>query len=292
MRKRTKTLEYQVIKDMSARFSVALLCEIAGVSRSGYYKWLRKGKNLSKKQAENQALQKKIVEIFHQYRGIFGYRRMTVWLRKILKKPINDKRTYRLMKALGIQAKIRKKRIFYGRKEACVVSGNHLNREFHATRPNEKWVTDVTYLPFNQKRLYLSVIYDLYNNEVVSYKLSRYNDFQLVQDTLKAAVQKRKVKGTLLHSDQGVTYTSRAYHHLLTKHQMRVSMSRKGNCLDNACIESFFGHLKAECFHLLTFNQVSEVEQAIDEYIKFYNTARYQKKLKNLSPVQFRRKAM
>ncbi|WP_094777190.1 IS3 family transposase [Domibacillus aminovorans] len=187
---------------------------------------------------------------------------------------------------------MRKKRTFYGKKEACVVSGNHLNREFHATRPNEKWVTDVTYLPFNQKRLYLSVIYDLYNNEVVSYKLSRYNDFQLVRDTLKAAVQKRKVKGTLLHSDQGVTYTSRAYHHLLAKHQMRASMSRKGNCLDNACIESFFCHLKAECFHLLTFSQVSEVEQAIDEYIQFYNKARYQKKLKNLSPIQFRRKAM
>jgi putative transposase len=277
---------------MSIRFPITLLCEIAGVSRSGYYKWIKKGQTLSKKQVEDGSLKEKIMEIFSQYRGIFGYRRMTVWLRKTLEKSINHKRIYRLMKVLGIQARIRKKRVFYGKKEACIVSQNHLNRAFQAARPNEKWVTDVTILPFNKQRLYLSVIYDLYNNEVVSYKISRTNTLQLALDTLHTAVEKCPAKGIILHSDQGVQYTSRAYHHAVTTHGMKPSMSRRGNCLDNACIESFFGHLKSECFYLLTFNHISEVEQAIHEYIEFYNTVRCQKKLNNLSPIDYRRKAV
>ncbi|MCM3791624.1 IS3 family transposase [Domibacillus indicus] len=290
--RRAKYLEYQVIYEMSHRFPITLLCEIAGVSRSGYYKWIKNRQTPSKKQVEDQSLQEKIMEVFSQYRGIFGYRRMTVWLRKTIKKPINHKRIYRLMKELGIQARIRKKRIFHGKREVCVVSKNYLNRGFQAARPNEKWVTDVTILPFNKQRLYLSVIYDLYNNEVVSYKISRVNNLQLVLDTLDAACKKRPVKDILLHSDQGVQYTSRAYHHALKTYGMKASMSRKGNCLDNACIESFFGHLKAECFYLLTFNNIFEIEQAIHKYIEFYNTSRCQKKLHNLSPVEYRVKAM
>jgi transposase InsO family protein len=137
------------------------------------------GQTLSKKQVEDQSLQKKIVEIFTQYRGIFGYRRMIVWLRKTLEKPINHKRIYKLMKMLGIQARIRKKRVFFSKKEVCTVSQNHLNRAFQATRPNEEWVTDVTILSFNKQRLYLSVIYDLYNNEVISCKISQTNNLQL-----------------------------------------------------------------------------------------------------------------
>nr|WP_269431494.1 IS3 family transposase [Domibacillus indicus] len=153
---------------------------------------------------------------------------------------------YRLMKEFGIQARIRKKRLVHGKREVCVVSKNYLNRGFQAARPNEKWVMDVTSLPFNKQLFYLSVIYDLYNNEVVSYKISQVNNLQLVFDTLEAACKKRPVKDTLLHSNQGVQYTSRAYHPALKTYGMKASMSRKGNCLDNACIESFFGHLKAE----------------------------------------------
>jgi putative transposase len=152
---------------MSSSYSIALLCEVAGVSRSGYYKWLKAQKNPTAKQIEDQELKTKIIEAHSKYKGIFGYPRMTVWLQKQTGKRINHKRV--LMKELGIQAHIRKKRVYYGKKEMYVVSRNHLNREFTASRPNEKWVTDITYLIFNGQRLYLSVILDLYNNEVVSY---------------------------------------------------------------------------------------------------------------------------
>jgi transposase InsO family protein len=142
------------------------------------------------------------------------------------------------MKELGIQAKIRKKKRYYGKKEAYVVGDNICF--FFATRPNQKWVTDVTYLIFGTQRLYLSAVYDLFNNEVVSFQISERNDLKLVIDTIQAAIRNRDVKGTLLHSDQGFQYTSRKYNQLLQKYNIQVSMSRKGNCLDNACIESFF----------------------------------------------------
>ncbi|MBA2873245.1 transposase InsO family protein [Anoxybacillus calidus] len=275
---------------MSSSYPIALLCEVAGVSRSGYYKWLKTQKKLTAKQREDQEFKKQIIEAHSKYKGIFGYPRMTVWLRKQTGKRINHKRVYRLMKELGVQAHIRKKRVYYGKKEVYVVSHNHLNREFTASRPNEKWVTDITYLIFKGKRLYLSVILDLYNNEVIAYKISERNDVKLVLDTVKKAIKKRDVNGLLLHSDQGYQYISRKYHQLLQRYNIKASMSRKGNCLDNACIESFFSHLKSECFYQYEFQHSWEVKRAIHEYIQFYNEERFQKKLNNLSPVEYRRK--
>jgi transposase InsO family protein len=119
------------------------------------------------------------------------------------------------MRELGIQAVIRKKKPYYGKKEAYVVSANHLNRDFVASKPNEKWVTDITYLIFNDQKLYLSSIKDLYNNEIVAYHVSRRNDLKLVIDTLKKIKKKWNVKGILLHSDQGFQYTSRQYNNLI-----------------------------------------------------------------------------
>lgn len=196
------------------------------------------------------------------------------------------------MKTHQLQAKIRKKKwTHFGRKEKQVVSDNHLNREFSASQPNEKWVTDITYLIYNGRRLYLSAILDLHNNEVVSYKISERNDLQLVLDTVKAAKQIRDATNVLLHSDQGYQYTSKRYNNLLKKNKINVSMSRKGNCLDNACIESFFSQLKTECFYRHKFNEPSEVIKAVERYIWYYNHKRFQKRLKNLSPVEYRAKA-
>lgn len=163
-----------------------------------------------------------------------------MWLKATYNLHLNPKRIQRLMSELGIKAVIRKKRTYYGKKEAYVISENHLNREFQALKPNEKWLTDITYLIFNGQRLYLSAIKDLYNNEIVAYETSRRNDLKLVLDTLKKAKKKRNVKGILLHSDQGSQYTSRQYNQLLKKYQMKASMSRRGNCWDNACMENFF----------------------------------------------------
>jgi transposase InsO family protein len=234
-----QTKAYTIIQELRGQYSVSLLCSIAGVSRSGYYKWEKRQQNPSLKTVENEGLKEKILECYQDVNGIYGYPRIKVWLQQKYGIRVNHKRVYRLMKELGIQARIRRKRKYFGHKEKVVISENKLNREFTASRPNEKWVTDITYVIFNGRRLYLSVIYDLFNNEVVAYKISKRNDLQLVMDTVKEAIKKGDVNGVLLHSDQGFQYTSRQYNQLLKQYNITASMSRKGNCLDNACIKSF-----------------------------------------------------
>lgn len=174
------------------------------------------------------------------------------------------------MKEMGIQSRIRRKRKFFGRREQVVVSDNKLNRDFTASHPREKWATDITFVIFNRRRLYLSVIYDLFNNEVIAYKISKRNDLALVMDTVKAALKIKEANRVILHSDQGYQYTSRKYNEFLKASNITVSMSRKGNCLDNACIESFFSHLKTECLYLNVFTKENEVKKAIQRYIYFY----------------------
>ncbi|OEF95966.1 integrase, partial [Vulcanibacillus modesticaldus] len=231
---------------------------------------------------EDEKLKNKILECHQKVKGIYGYRRIKGWLKRRYNLKVNHKRVQRLMKEMGICAVIRKKRPYYGKKEPYVISNNNLNRDFHATKPNEKWVTDITYLIFNKKRLYLSAIKDLYNNEIVAYHVSSRNDLQLVIDTVKKAIKKRKkrnVNGVFLHSDQGFQYTSRQYNQLLKRYNIKASMSRKGNCLDNASMENFFSHFKAECFHLYSFRTTEEVKNAVKRYIRFYNHHRFQEKL-------------
>ena len=281
--------KFAIIQEMAGcHGSIQQLCEMAGVSRSGYDKWVKRQERLSQKQVEDERLKKKIEECYQERKGIYGYRRVQVWLKRKYKLSINHKRVQRLMREMGMRAVIRKKRPYYGKKEPYVISDNHLNREFHASKPNEKWVTDITYLIFNGQTLYLSAIKDLYNNEIVAYHISQRNDIQLVIDTLKKAIKKRNVNGLLLHSDQGFQYTSRQYNQLLKRYNIKGSMSRKGNCLDNACMENFFSHFKAECFHLYSFRTAEEVKEAVHQYIRFYNHERFQKKLNNLSPYEYR----
>lgn len=281
--------KYQVIKEISqGNYSIELLCELAEVSKSGYYKWLKRQESPTEKQSEDEEIKAKIMECHEKLKGIYGYRRVKIWLKRTNGIHINHKRVQRLMGELGIQAVIRKKKPYYGKKETYVVSDNHLNREFEASKPNEKWVTDITYLIFNGQKMYLSAIKDLYNNEIVAYHISWRNDLKLVFDTLKKAKKKRNVKGVLLHSDQGFQYTSRQYNKLIKKYQMKASMSRKGNCWDNACMENFFSHFKTECFYLYSFRTAEEVKDAVKKYIRFYNHQRFQKKLNNLSPYEFR----
>ncbi|WP_433959064.1 IS3 family transposase [Cytobacillus horneckiae] len=146
--------KYNVINEMSLRgYPIQLLCSIAGVSKSGYYKWVKRHLSSSQKQIENQVIKKKILECHKKVKGIYGYRRILVWLRLTYNLFIKHKRVQRLMSELGIQAVIRKKRPYYGKKEAYVVSDNHLNRDFQASKPNEEWVTDITYLIFNGQKL-------------------------------------------------------------------------------------------------------------------------------------------
>jgi putative transposase len=285
---------FTIIHELRTQFPVVLLCEIAGVSTAGYYKWVKRQTEPSKKQLEDQWIMDKIMECEtdKEINWSYGYLRVKTWFQREYNININHKRIYRLMKKMGIQAKIRRKKWkYFGRKEAYVISKNHLNREFTAERPNQKWVTDITYLIFNGQRLYLSAILDLYNNEIVGYEISERNDLSLVINTVKKAIKKRDVNGLLLHSDQGYQYISQKYHQLLQEYNIKASMSRKGNCFDNACIESFFSHFKTECFYRYRFQTPMEVRKAVERYITFYNHKRFQKKLNNLTPIEFRGKA-
>ncbi|ADM68825.2 integrase [Paenibacillus polymyxa E681] len=264
---------------------------MAQVSRSGYYKWLRRSPEKSRKQQEDEQILDWLKEGYHAVKGVYGYPRMTAWLRRQYACKVNHKRVYRLLKQAGLQSRIRRKKRFF--KPVCEgnKAENTLNREFTAERPNQKWVTDITYLPYRGTFLYLSAIKDLYSKEIVAYQISHRNDLDLVLNTLEQAIKKERVTGTLIHSDQGFQYTSHKYKNVLQEYKMIRSMSRRGNCLDNACMENFFGHLKAECLHIQKFRSVEDLTQAIHSYIHFYNQERIQLNLNNKSPIEYRTQA-
>lgn len=233
---------------------------------------------------------KEHIMAIHRVHPYFGYLRVTIALRRE-GFYVNHKRVYRLMKALGIRSVIRKKRRFYG-KQVSIVNPNRLERKFQANAPLQKLVTDITYLRAGERFFYLSAIQDLYNNEVVSWSLSERNDIALVNKTLDQLSVQAELKGTILHSDQGFQYTSKPFNRRLKKLGVLGSHSRRGNCLDNACIESFFSHLKTEKIYLSNPRTGTELYQAVEEYIFFYNHNRFQKKFNDRSPVEYRETAV
>lgn len=194
------------------------------------------------------------------------------------------------MRQLNLKAKIRLKRKYYSKENSqIVIRPNILNRDFAAEKINQKWVTDITYLFYGNQRIYLSVIVDLFNREVIAYNFSRNNDNLLVIGTLKIAFNKiNKLEKIILHSDQGYQYTSRFYSKTLLENGIIQSMSNRGNCLDNAPCECFFSHLKSELVYLQNFISVEHMIKEVEAYIKFYNTSRIQLKLKKMAPVEYR----
>ncbi|MNV70980.1 Integrase core domain protein [compost metagenome] len=191
------------------------------------------------------------------------------------------------MKKLGIQSVIRKKRRFFG-KQASVVNPNRLDRQFQVDTPLSKLVTDITYIRVGERFVYLSAIQDLFNNEIVAWRLSERNDLALVNETVDSLSKNVNLEGAILHSDQGFQYTSKPFNRKLKGLGILGSHSRRGNCLDNACIESFFSHLKTEKVYLSKPGTLAEAEQQVREYISFYNKNRFQKKLNNRSPAEYR----
>ena len=275
---------YRIIEGMKSRYPITWLTEMAKVERSGYYKWLKNGKVSLRKQ-DDIVLKEHILAI-HQTYKMYGYPRMKIAL---LDKGfhVNHKKVYRLMSELGIQSIIRKKRRVWKNRLSRVFD-NVLERNFNERVENEVLVTDITYLPTNSGFLYLSAVQDLYNNEIVAWKISERNDLDLVMDTLTELTSKRNVYRSIIHSDQGFQYTSIKYHKKVEQLGMIGSHSRKGNCHDNACIESFFSHFKSECLYLLHDNTAEEVRQAVEQYIYFYNFQRFQKRLNHLAPIEYR----
>ena len=254
-----------------------------GVSRSGYYAHLKR----NTKEKDKELIQ--FIRVCQQQAGgTYGYRRVCIWLdRKGVH--VNHKRVYRLMERYGLLATIRRKRKYQRMTEQLHRYPNLLNRDFSANRPNEKWVTDISYIPTPEGTLYLSVIRDLFDNSIVAYKMGTEQSINLVQKTILSAMEKETVTAELqLHSDQGFQYTSQAYFSLMKEYGITPSMSRRGNCYDNAMAENFFGILKAECLRKHKPKTIREAKLLIDNYIYFYNYERIQLKTK-LTPLEKRR---
>ncbi len=243
---------------------------------------------LANKTDKYQEVKLQIKAIYHKHKGRYGYRRITDELRK-LGTLINHKTVLKLMRNLGLKSLIRTKKYTSYKGEQGRIAPNVLQRAFKADKPNQKWVTDITEFKVKDKKLYLSPVMDLYNQEIISYELSERPVFNQVIQMLKKAFKTTKdTKDLIFHSDQGWQYQMKQYQVLLKKKGIVQSMSRKGNCLDNAIIENFFGILKSEMFYIQKFNSIEDLKNEIKQYINYYNNERIKSNLKKMSPIQYR----
>lgn len=218
---------------------------------------------------------------------------MTMNINRILDKQYNLKRIYRLMKSVNMKSIIRRKKKSYIPCTPQVTAENILNREFHADRPNEKWLTDVTEFKLgNGRKAYLSAILDLGDRSIVSYVLGYSNNNKLVFDTFDLAVEANPNASPLFHSDRGYQYTNRQFKNKLDIVGATQSMSRVSRCIDNGPMEGFWGIIKSEMYYLQKFYTFEELKISIDEYMDFYNTKRLQKKLKGLTPLEYRNQTL
>lgn len=269
-------IKYHIIYRPRNEYPVSVMCKLLGVSRSGYYDFVRR---LDGPDAD-AGLAQLIREQQKHCRQIYGYRRMWMWLGK---QGIhhNPKTVLQIMKKYDLLVEIRRPRKWVNMGQQVHRYENLLNRDFHADRPNSKWVTDISYIHTGQGVLYLSMIRDLYDNSIVAYKTAESQTINLVLDTIRLAVkqEKKKVAGRLqLHSDQGFQYTSQAYFNLTKEYGITPSMSRRGNCYDNALPENFFSILKSECIYRQKIKTFHQANQLIDDFIYFYNHERIQLK--------------
>ena len=277
------------IKELHAEkgYPISVLCTIIDLNRSSYYKWLQR--DASGREMKDADLVEKMAELYQESNGIFGYRRMQLNLRRRYGLHCNKKRVYRVMRAIGLQSVIRRKRPAYARSTPEITAENLLNRDFNAENLNEKWLTDVTEFKCGDgTKLYLSAILDLKDRGIVSYAIGRSNNNKLVFSTFDAAVQKYPDAKALFHSDRGFQYTSRVFRTKLDTAGMIQSMSRVGRCIDNGPMEAFWGIIKAEMYYLQRFNGYDSLKAAIEDYIVFYNERRYQEKLGGLAPMEVR----
>jgi putative transposase len=263
---------------------VKSLLKLARIPRSTYYHWVKQP-GRPDKDAELKTL---IEDIYHEHKGRYGYRRIRAELAN-RGQLVNHKKIYRLMKELGLKCLVRMKKYRSYKGEVGKVADNVLNRNFKASKPNEKWVTDITEFKLFGEKLYLSPILDLYNGEIITYTIGNRPTYSLVSDMLKKAFKRKKKNDELIiHSDQGWHYQMKKYRLALKKKDITQSMSRKGNCYDNAVIENFFGILKSEFLYHQDFKSVEHFKQELRKYIHYYNHKQIKAKLKGKSPVQYR----
>ena len=270
------SIKYHVIYRHRTEYPVCRMCQFFEVSRSGYYAFVRRLGKLDRDAELADIIVAQRECTLHTY----GYRRMWLWLeRQGIHR--NPKTVLRIMKKYGLLSEIRRRRKWTQMGQQVHKYENLLNRDFHADRPNSKWVTDISYIHTKQGVLYLSMIRDLYDNSIVAYKTGTQQTVNLVLDTIRLAMkeEKKKVAAELhLHSDQGFQYTSQAYFNLTQEYGITPSMSRRGNCYDNAMAENFFSILKTECIYRHKPASFEEANDMIIRFIYFYNHERIQLK--------------
>ncbi len=264
------------------------LLEIAQLPRATFYYHLKR----MQKEDKYEETKAEISSIYHENKGRYGYRRITAALHKN-GIHLNHKTVQRLMKDLGLVCRVRPKKYRSYKGEVGKIAPNLLNRDFHAEMPNQKWVTDVTEFSLFGQKLYLSPILDLHNGYLVSYAISDRPVLSMVTKMLAKAFETIP-DGTrlILHSDQGWQYQHKQYRRMLKAKGIRQSMSRKGNCLDNAVAENFFGLLKSELLYLQKFQSMRHFKQELIDYLDYYNNRRIKTKLKGLPPAIHRQQAL
>lgn len=277
-----------MIEKLRPEFKLDLLLEIAQLPRATYYYHISKRRQADKYAEEKEA----IAAVYNENKGRYGYRRVTTELRYHGFR-LNHKTVQRLMKELGLVCQVRMKKYRSYKGEVGTVAPNLLERNFEAEKPNQKWVTDVTEFSLFGQKLYLSPILDLYSRDIVSYSISDKPVLSMVTQMLKKAFEQIPDKpGLILHSDQGWQYQHRQYQRMLKEKGIQQSMSRKGNCLDNAVIENFFGLLKSELLYLQTFESMEHFKRDLIDYLDYYNNHRIKAKLKGLPPAIYRQQAL
>ena len=273
-------------------WSINWMCKHLDISRAAYYKWLHR--EIPEQELENIKLANLIKEYDERFNHILGYRRMTSWINHFNHTNYKRKRIHRIMKKLGIHAVIRKKKKKYPSSKPETVVENKLNRDFNATAPNEKWVTDVTEfkIPGEKKKLYLSAILDLYDRYPVSFVIGTRNNNRLVFKTFDKAISANPDAKPLFHSDRGFQYTSKVFQSKLKKQNIEQSMSRIGHCIDNGPTEGFWGIIKSEMYQMYTITDESSLRYAINEYMRFYSEERPQDRYNCKTPLEVRNEAL
>jgi len=284
-------MRYRFIRGHRSLFSVKKMCRVLEVSPSGYYRWLRAPVSLRKR--ENARLKEEIRRIYAFHRGRAGSPMITA--------DLHDKRAYakvsrcrvaRLMKQMGLRCRSIKKRPFTtASRHTRPVVPNHLDRNFEVSSPNRVWVSDITYMRIGESWHYLSIFLDLYSRKIVGWDISHSLEKGSVLRALRQSLQRRRpAEGLMIHSDRGIQYASRAFREILRDHGFIQSMSRKGNCWDNAVAESFFHTIKAQLIHPYRFRTVKEARRALFEYIEvYYNRKRKHSTNGYLSPADYER---
>lgn len=268
------------------------MCRQLEISRAAYYKWLHR--EVPDQEFENRKLAELIKEYDERFNHILGYRRMTSWINHFNHTNYSQNRVHRMMKKLRIHSVIRKKKKKYHASTPEVAAENVLHRNFYATAPNQKWVTDVTEfkIPGEKKKIYLSVILDLYDRYPVAYVISTRNNNQLVFKTFDKALLENPDAKPIFHSDRGFQYTSKIFQRKLKEHRMEQSMSRVGHCIDNGPTEGFWGIIKTEMDQMYEITDESSLRHAIKDYIRFYSKERPQDRFHCQTPQEVRQAAL